>query len=218
MENFANSPITTLNGAIDNSQTTITVANSTGFPAPDFRIRIDAEIMKVTGVAGNDWTVVRAAEPVAGVQVARAHEHRARVAFRLTAASLPLAATGTGVLNGAKFTSINVTTGTLAAGDASGALVTHLTSTNAVPGDQAMRTPAQVLADTPGLVVGMSYYLRILNTGAGVFTLATDSGAGFTMTGTMTIATNNMREFIVTLDSATTGTVQSLGLTAVTAV
>lgn len=121
-------------------------------------------------------------------------------------------------LQPARFTSINVTTGTLSANDASGAYVTHLTSTNATPGSQAMRTVAQVLADTPGLAVGMSYYLRILNIGAGVFTLATDASTQFTMTGTMTIATANMREFIVTIVSGTTGTVQSLGLTAVTAV
>lgn len=118
----------------------------------------------------------------------------------------------TNVLPPAKFSTINVTTGTLAAGNASGAAFTALTSTNGTPGSQAMRTPALVLTDTPGLAVGMSYVLFITNTGAGVFTLATDSGSGFTMTGTMTIAQNTTRTFIVTINSSTTGTVQNIGV------
>lgn len=111
----------------------------------------------------------------------------------------------------AKFSSINVTTGTLAAGNASGAQITYLASTNATPGSQAMRTPAQILADTPGLTVGQSYTLRVLNTGAGTFTLATDSGSGFTMTGTMTVAQNVWTDFVVTLSTGSTGIVQNVG-------
>lgn len=110
----------------------------------------------------------------------------------------------------AKFTSINVTTGTLAAGNASGAAFVCLTSTNAVPGNQAMRTVAQVLTDTPGLSVGMSYMLRITQTGAGTLTLTTDGSTQFTMTGTMTVAQNTFRDFVVTINTATTGTVQSV--------
>jgi hypothetical protein len=111
----------------------------------------------------------------------------------------------------AKFTSISVTTGTLAAGNASGAQIVYLLSTGATPGSQAMRTPAQILADTPGLTVGQSYTLRVLNTGAGTFTLATDSGTGFTMTGTMTVAQNVWTDFIVTLSTGSTGIVQNVG-------
>lgn len=112
----------------------------------------------------------------------------------------------------AKFSTINVTTGTLAAGNASGAAFTSLTSTNATPGAQAMRTVAQVLADTTGLSVGMAYVLRVTNTGAGTFTLATDGSTQFTMTGTMTVAQNTFRDFIVTISTATSGTVQSVGV------
>lgn len=112
----------------------------------------------------------------------------------------------------AKFTTMSVATGTLAAGQASGAIITSLTSTGATPGNQLMRTPALVLTDTPGLAVGQSYLLRITQTGAGTLTLATDSGAGFTMTGTMTVAQNTTRDFIVTMNSGTTGTVQSVSV------
>src|SRR6267142_3488153 len=167
-ENFANDAVTHLNGDVNDSQTVITVANSTGFPAADFRIRIDSEIMKVTALSGNDWTVVRAEEMVRGIQVARAHTNKSKVAHRLTKGSLatitggdlvaannlsdvasaPTSRANLGVLSPAQFASINATTGTLATGKASGAAITHLTSTNAVPGTQAMRTPAQILTDT----------------------------------------------------------------------
>jgi len=114
----------------------------------------------------------------------------------------------------AKITTLasGVTTGTLAAGQASGAAFTTILSNATTPGAQAMRTPAQVLADAPGLMVGQSYMLQITQTGAGTFTLATDSGAGFTMTGTMTIAQNFTRTFLVNMASGTTGTVTSLSI------
>ena len=115
------------------------------------------------------------------------------------------------ILPYAQFKTINVTTGTLSANDASGAAFCSLLSTNATPGSQAMRTPAQVLSDSPGLLVGSSYVLMITNTGAGTLTLATDSGSGFTMTGTMTVAQNTTRTFIVTMSTSSTGVVQSVG-------
>ena len=51
---------TTLPSAINASQTSITVASATGFPASGFRIRIDDELMNVTGGFGTTtWTVTR---------------------------------------------------------------------------------------------------------------------------------------------------------------
>ena len=87
-ENLANDCSTHLNGDITDSATTITVANSTGFPSANFRIRIDNEIMLVTAKSGNDWTVTRAVEPVRGVQAAAAHTHLSTVNHRLTKAGL----------------------------------------------------------------------------------------------------------------------------------
>jgi hypothetical protein len=53
---------TTLSGAMNASQTTLSVASSTGFPLTTFRIRIDDEVMTVTGGFGTGtWTVVRGA-------------------------------------------------------------------------------------------------------------------------------------------------------------
>lgn len=61
MEQFADLAHTTLNGAITNSATSLVVASSSLFPSTgDFRIKIEAEVLKVTAVSGTTWTVVRA--------------------------------------------------------------------------------------------------------------------------------------------------------------
>ena len=53
---------TTLSGAMNASQTTLSVASPSGFPSTAFRIRIDDEVMNVTGGFGtNTWTVTRGA-------------------------------------------------------------------------------------------------------------------------------------------------------------
>jgi hypothetical protein len=52
---------TALASAITASQTTVSVASASGFPASQFRIRIDDEVMTVTGGYGTTtWTVTRA--------------------------------------------------------------------------------------------------------------------------------------------------------------
>ncbi|HYX75617.1 MAG TPA: hypothetical protein VE757_00450, partial [Gaiellaceae bacterium] len=53
---------TTLNGAINATQTTITVSSATGFPTTAFNIRIDDEYLTVTaGFGTTTWTVTRGA-------------------------------------------------------------------------------------------------------------------------------------------------------------
>jgi microcystin-dependent protein len=96
-ENYANDAVTSLAGSITAGATSLTVVSSTGFPAANFRIRIDAEIMLVTAVSGTTWTVTRAVEAVAGQQVATAHSSGATVGHVLTAASIALAG-GTGLI------------------------------------------------------------------------------------------------------------------------
>jgi hypothetical protein len=62
-ELFANDAYTTLDGDIDDNDTTLVVADGVLFPAEgDFRIRIDDEFMLVTGVSGTTWTIERAVE------------------------------------------------------------------------------------------------------------------------------------------------------------
>lgn len=88
-ELFANNAATTLAAGIDSSATTLTVASSSGFPAPvarasQFRVLIDTEIVLVTAVSGTTWTVVRGAEST----TAAAHSSGAAVTHVVTAAAL----------------------------------------------------------------------------------------------------------------------------------
>lgn len=84
-EQFANLALTTLASAIDDSETTLTVINPTLFPnTNDFRIVVGNELMLVTGVSGNDFTVTRGIESTTPV----AHNSGSRVACVLTVASL----------------------------------------------------------------------------------------------------------------------------------
>jgi hypothetical protein len=68
---------TTLNGAITNAQTTITVASASGFPTSgNYSIQVDNELMTVTGGQGTTtWTVTRGA----GGTSAAAHSSGAAV-------------------------------------------------------------------------------------------------------------------------------------------
>ena len=52
---------------------------------------------------------------------------------------------------------------------------------------------------------------RIVNTGAGTFTLTADAGPTVTITGTATIAQNVTRDYVLTFNTATTATIQSVG-------
>jgi len=67
-ERFANDAASTLDGQIDAAVTSLDVISAADFPAEgDFRIVVDNEIMLVTGVSSNTFTVVRARENTTGV-------------------------------------------------------------------------------------------------------------------------------------------------------
>jgi hypothetical protein len=112
-------------------------------------------------------------------------------------------------LPAAQFSTINVTTGALAANLITGAQFTHLTSTNATPGNQQSRTAAQMVSDSVNVLPGDAYHLRITQTGTNAFTLTTNTG--MTLTGTMTVALNTFRDFVVTYVSLAAVTIQSIG-------
>lgn len=111
----------------------------------------------------------------------------------------------------AKFTSINVTVGTLAAGVITGSGDVMVLSTNAAPGNQTTRTATQMFADAGNVQPGDSYSLRIANSGAGTLTLLAGSGVTFG-SGTYTVPTNTFRDFIVTYTSAVALSIQTMGV------
>lgn len=60
--------------------------------------------------------------------------------------------------------------------------------------------------------IGSSFRLRITNASSANFAWTTTTNTGWTLTGTMTIAQNTWREFVVTLTSLTTATLQSVAV------
>jgi hypothetical protein len=85
-ENFANGYTTVLQGAITAGATSLVVASASGAPSVPFKLSIDAEIVKVTAVAGTTYTVTRAQEGT----TAAAHADGATVENLITAEPLNL--------------------------------------------------------------------------------------------------------------------------------
>lgn len=61
-------------------------------------------------------------------------------------------------------------------------------------------------------VTGDSYMLRIINSSSGAFAWTVTTNTGWTLTGTMTVAQNTFRDFIVRFTSATTATLTTVGV------
>lgn len=85
-EQFANNAQTALNGSITAGVTTLTVTSASGFPGnAQFRIRIDDELLLVTGGVGTTtWTVTRGIESTTAI----GHGSGATVTQVLTAGAL----------------------------------------------------------------------------------------------------------------------------------
>lgn len=109
----------------------------------------------------------------------------------------------------AKFTT-GTTTTTFAAGQLSGAAFVNYTNTQGTPGSIATRTAAQMFADDPYARVGGTYILRVTN-GQGTGTLTITAGSNVTLTGTMTVAINSTRDFVVTYTTAAALVIQNIG-------
>jgi hypothetical protein len=85
MEKFSNNASTTLNGAINNSVTSLVVTSASGFPTGgNFRIRIDDEIIKVTAVSSTTFTIARGQENT----TAASHSNLATVTHILTSEAI----------------------------------------------------------------------------------------------------------------------------------
>lgn len=87
-------------------------------------------------------------------------------------------------------------------------------NTGTTPATLTTRTAAEMFNDIPGAVAGMTYLLMIRNSSSGANTATIAAGTGVTLTGTMTIAQNVTRLFIVTITSSTAVTIQSMGILA----
>lgn len=76
-------------------------------------------------------------------------------------------------------------------------------------------TAANIVAAFPNAIVGSSFRFIVRNDADAAETITVSTAAGITLSGTMTIAQNNSKEFLVRLDNVTSGTeaatVYSLG-------
>lgn len=172
-EVFNNDAFTILAASIGVSDTTLTVQSNSQFTTSGtFRIRIDDELMTVTGASGTTWTVTRASEVCEGVQTAAAHAAGAGVYGVLTAGALATIAAA----SGGTVTSVAVAT----ANGVSGSVATPST-TPTITITLGAITPSSVTAS--GTVTGSN--LTGTNTGDQIVTLTSD----VTGSGTGTFAT-----------------------------
>ncbi|PRF97455.1 hypothetical protein [Burkholderia ambifaria] len=105
---------------------------------------------------------------------------------------------------------------TLSATEISGAAQCFLafTGTFGAGGALTLPTVANLIAALPAVVqanpVGLTWQLRVINV-ATTQTLTMTTNTGWTLAGTMTIATTVFRDFVVTITSATTASLQAVG-------
>lgn len=103
---------------------------------------------------------------------------------------------------------------TLSAANITGAdaeVVLALTGALAAGAAATLPTVAALAAALHAPQAGLSYKLRIINESSGAFAWTVTTNTGWTLNGTMTIAQNTWRDFIVMFTSATTATLQSVG-------
>lgn len=105
--------------------------------------------------------------------------------------------------SGATLTAANIT---------GGAATVDLALTGALGAGANAQLPtvASMVAAMHNPATGASFRLRIINQSSGAFAWTVTTNTGWTLAGTMTIAQNTWREFVVTLTSATAATLQSV--------
>lgn len=87
----------------------------------------------------------------------------------------------------------------------------NLTAALGGAGTVTTDTAANIIAQIPNAQVGQTYKLRIINSSSGAFAWTVAGGTNVTPSGTLTIAQNTWRDFVVTIATATTVTMQSVG-------
>ncbi|CAB3720143.1 hypothetical protein LMG22037_04693 [Paraburkholderia phenoliruptrix] len=105
---------------------------------------------------------------------------------------------------------------TLSGAEMSGAAQVFLafTGTFGAGGALTLPTVANLIASLPSVVqanpVGITWQLRVINV-ATTQTLTMTTNTGWTLAGTMTVSTTTFRDFVVTITSATTASLQAVG-------
>lgn len=107
-----------------------------------------------------------------------------------------------------KYATAALATGTLSAGQITGANHVVLETTTDGAASMATRTAAEMFGDIPNCQPGFTYLLTLINSGNNTLTIT--AGANVTLTGTMTLATLTTRTFVVTFTDATHVVIQGI--------
>ena len=102
---------------------------------------------------------------------------------------------------------------TLAAANLSGGVAVVLNLTGALAGaaNATLPTVASLVTALGQVAAGTAYRIRVINSSSGAFAWTVVTNTGWTLAGTMSIAQNTWREFLITFQSATAATLQQIG-------
>ncbi len=129
-----------------------------------------------------------------------------------------LVATGISAANAAlpaaKYTTAALQSTIMTNAQVAGAAVVAFENTGTTPANLQFPLATDIIAAIPNAQVGMAYELMIRNSSGSANTATITTNTGVTLTGTMTIAQNTTRFFLVTVTGATTITVNSMGISA----
>lgn len=87
----------------------------------------------------------------------------------------------------------------------------NLTGTQTGAATATLPTVAALVAAIPNAIAGQTYKLRVINSSSGAYTWTIGTNTGWTLNGTMTVAQNTWRDFVVTFTSLSAATLQSVG-------
>lgn len=95
-------------------------------------------------------------------------------------------------------------------------MVINMTGTLGAGAALTLPSAANFVPHLPrGFVIGATVKLRIINSGAGAFAWTVTTNSGWTLNGTMTVAQNTFRDFVITLGgtlASPTATLQTTGV------
>ena len=107
-----------------------------------------------------------------------------------------------------KYITAALSTGTLTAGQMTGAQHVFLETTTDGAASMTTRTAAQMFADIPNAQIGQTWLVTFINSGNNTLTIVADGTV--TATGTLTVATTTTRTFVCAFTSATAATMQGV--------
>jgi len=201
-EKFSNNGRSTLSGAINSAVTSLTVASASSFPTTgNFRIKIDSELLLVTAVSTNTFTVTRGIEST----TAASHSSGATVTHVITAGAFDTFVQGTTPSGAVVGTTDNQTLSgkTLSGVEINGAVTGTYTlgGTPTFPSSVATLTGTQTLTNKTLTAPVIS---TISNTGTVTLPTSTDTLVGRATTDTLTNKTITSPTFSGTLSGTYT--------------